>query len=69
MEAVVLSGKSGSVSTLSTQQSASRIEEQDLLIQELREKTGGIQKMVEDKHILMGENKRRKRKNWVTWII
>ena len=49
IETVVLSRKSGSVSTLSTQQSAARIEEQDLLIQELQEKTDGLQKMVEDK--------------------
>ena len=61
MEAVVLSRKSGSVSTLSTQQSAARIEEQDLLIQELQEKTDGLQKMVENKRMLMGKNKRRKK--------
>ena len=61
MDAVVLSRKSGSVSTLSTQQSAARIEEQDLLIQELQEKTDGLQKMVENKRMLMGKNKRRKK--------
>ena len=66
MEAVALSWKSGSVSTMSTHQSISRIKEQDLLIQELKEKTDGLQKMVEDKHIFMGKTREEKKKNWVT---
>ena len=64
MEAIVLSGKSWSVSTKSIQQSTAIIEEHDLLIQEMKEKTDGIQKMVEDKHILKVENKRRKKEEW-----
>ena len=60
MDAVVLSGKSGSVSTLSAQQSAARIEEQNLLIQELQEKTDGLQKMVKNKRMLMGKKEEKK---------
>ena len=62
MVAVVLSGKSGSVTTMSTLESMTRIKKQDLLIQELKEKASGLQKTVEDKHILMRKTREEKRR-------
>ena len=55
MGAVIVSRKPGSISTMSTVENEARIEEQDLLIQELRDKIDCLQKHT---HRLMGKNKR-----------